>query len=282
MAGSHDLAGRNILITGANSGIGRTTAIALARRGARLFLAGRSRAKTEEVLAEIRAAGPEEPTFFTLDLENLHSVRACAAEFLALGVPLHVLINNAGLGGIRGLTKDGFEITFGVNYLGPFLLTELLRDRLQASAPSRVVNVSSVMHNTARKIDWDALRRKTKSMTAMPEYGVSKLCNILHAKELARRLEGTGVTTYALHPGAVASNVWREIVWPFRQIMMMFMLSVEEGAQTSIHCATAPEAARETGLYYEKSRPKEPSSIARDAALAKELWDRSVQWTAAG
>lgn len=276
---SKDLEGRTMLVTGANSGIGRATALALGKRGARLFLAGRSEERTRPVMEEIRSSGNDQVTFLPVDLGDLASVRDCAARFLASGAPLHVLINNAGLAGRRGLTPDGFELAFGVNHLGPFLLTELVVPRLKESAPSRIVNVSSRGHYRARGIDFGSLRKPTRPATALAEYNVSKLCNVLHAKDLARRLEGTGVTTYSLHPGVIASDVWREVPWPVRSLIKAFMRSSEEGAETSIWCATAPELAHQTGRYYDACREKRPSALAEDEALSKELWERSVEWT---
>lgn len=276
---SKDLEGRTMLVTGANSGIGRATALALGKRGARLFLAGRSEERTRPVMEEIRSSGNDQVTFLPVDLGDLASVRDCAARFLASGAPLHVLINNAGLAGRRGLTPDGFELAFGVNHLGPFLLTELVVPRLKESAPSRIVNVSSRGHYRARGIDFGSLRKPTRTATALAEYNVSKLCNVLHAKDLARRLEGTGVTTYSLHPGVIASDVWREVPWPVRSLIKAFMRSSEEGAETSIWCATAPELAHQTGRYYDACREKRPSALAEDEALSKELWERSVEWT---
>lgn len=280
MTDRKDLAGRTILITGANTGIGRTTALALGRRGARLYLAGRSEQKMQAVIDELAALGHRDASFLPLELGNLASVRACAERFLATGEPLHVLIDNAGLAGQTGVTEDGFEKTFGVNHLGHFLFTELLLDRLKESAPSRIVIVASRAHYRVKSgIDWDALRKPTATTTGFPEYGVSKLCNVLHAKNLARRLEGTGVTVYALHPGVVATDVWREVPWPFRGLIKLFMKSEEEGAATTIHCATSPDAAKESGLYYEECRPKEPSRFAKDRALEDELYRRSVEWS---
>jgi retinol dehydrogenase-12 len=274
---SASLEGRNILITGANTGIGRATAVLLAKRGATLYLAGRSEERHREVLEEVLGLGGS-VSYLPLDLADLQSVRRCAARFLALGAPLHVLINNAGLAGSRGLTQDGFERTFGVNHLGHFLLTELLLDRLRSSAPSRIVNVASTMHREARAIDWWALRRPTRSLTGLPEYRVSKLCNVLHAKELARRLAGSGVTTYAVHPGAVRSDIWRELPGGLRQLVQLFLQSNEQGAATSLHCASAEEASLATGLYYDRSRPVPSSALSNDLALADELRDRSLGW----
>jgi NAD(P)-dependent dehydrogenase (short-subunit alcohol dehydrogenase family) len=225
------------------------------------------------------AAGNPAVSFLPLDLADLDSVRSCAAAFLALDEPLPVLINNAGVAGRQGVTAQGFELAFGVNHLGHFLLTSLLRERLVASAPARVVTVSSDAHYQARSIDWDELRRRGHGMTGMHQYAVSKLCNVLFAQELARQLEGTGVTTYAVHPGVVASDIWRRIPWPVRPLLTRRMLSVEEGAQTSLYCATSPAVAADTGRFYEKCAPREPSEVAT-ASLAAELWRRSAEWTA--
>jgi NAD(P)-dependent dehydrogenase (short-subunit alcohol dehydrogenase family) len=206
MSNSTHLDGRVAFITGANTGIGLATAIALAKQGAELFITCRSAEKALAASAEIqRTSGNSRVTGLSMDLEDLASIRACAQDFLGRERPLHVLINNAGLAGARGLTKSGFELAFGVNHVGHFLLTTLLLDRIRASAPARIVTLASKAHYRAPGIDWDAVRRPTKTRTALHEYGVSKLANVLFSAELARRLAGTGVTTYSLHPGVVAS-----------------------------------------------------------------------------
>lgn len=274
------LAGRSILITGASSGIGRATALALGARGARLYIAGRSEERHRELLDALRAADAH-AQFLPLDLSRLASVRECAARFLALGAPLHVLINNAGMAGARGVTHDGFELAFGVNHLGPFLFTELLLERIASSAPSRIVNVASKAHYRVRSIDWAALRQPTRTRSGFPEYSLSKLCNVLHARELAERLRGRGVSTYSLHPGVIASDVWRNVPWPVRKLIQLFMRSTEEGATTSLHCATSEAAGRETGLYYEECAPKQPSPLALDDRLMHELTEKSRQWVGA-
>ena len=214
-----------------------------------------------------------------LDLGDFDSVRLCAQTFLARDLPLHLLINNAGLAGQRGFTKSGFELAFGVNHMGHFLLTQLLLDRIKASASARIVTVASRAHYRAPGLDWEALRRPTGSRTGLAEYGVSKLANVLFSTELGRRLAGSGVTTYSLHPGVVASEVWRSVPWPLRALMKLGMIGTEQGALTSVYCATAPEVAQETGLYYDQCHAKTPSRAARDATLAAELWMRSEQWT---
>ena len=276
-----DLANKTFIVTGANTGIGEVTARELARRGAHVVLACRSKEKTQPVLDEIRReAKGERADFVALDLADLASVRACANELLGRKTPIHGLVNNAGLGGHRGLTKDGFEIHFGTNHLGHYLLTRLLLDRIVESAPARIVNVASDSHFTAKSIDWDAQRQTTRARTGMPEYGVSKLANVLFTKELARRLEGTRVTAYAVHPGVVATDVWRRVPGPLRWLMKQFMISPEAGAASTLRCATAPELATESGRYYGVGgKERRPSKQAEDAALAAELWKRSAAWT---
>jgi NAD(P)-dependent dehydrogenase (short-subunit alcohol dehydrogenase family) len=276
-----DLDGKTVLVTGANTGIGRATAQALAARGAKLFLAGRSEAKTRLVIEEISArTGNPQLEFLPLDLGDLSSVRACATAFLSTDEPLHVLINNAGLAGQRGITASGFELAFGTNHVGPHLLTSLLLDRLRASAPARIVNVASGAHFSATGIDFDAVREPTKSLTGMPEYAVSKLANVLHAQELARRLDAAEVTTYSLHPGVIASDIWRRVPWPARTLMKLRMRSPEDGATTSLYCATSPDVANESGQYYDNSRRRQPSAAATPE-LAAELWERSAAWVSA-
>jgi NAD(P)-dependent dehydrogenase (short-subunit alcohol dehydrogenase family) len=206
-------------------------------------------------------------------------VRACADAFLALGEPLHVLVNNAGVGGARGLTADGFERTFGINHLGHFALTTALLDHLAASGPARVVTVSSEAHHQVTEVDFEALRQPTRSRIGLREYAVSKLCNVLFTQELARRADGRGVTAYALHPGVVASDIWRRVPWPLRPLMKRRMLSTEQGARTSIYCATAPELAGTSGRYYDNCQEREPSPAATEE-LGHLLWKHSEAWIA--
>jgi retinol dehydrogenase 12 len=270
-----ELDGRTFLVTGANAGIGYATALDLATRGARVHLACRSRAKGEEAIAAISAAtGSDRLRFLSLDLADLASVKRAAGEFRSLDEPLHVLINNAGVAGARGLTADGYEVHFGTNHLGHFALTEALRPVLAASAPARIVCVASDAHYQAQGIDFGALRRPVRGLTGLREYAVSKLCNVLHASELGRRLEGTGVTACSLHPGVVASQIWHRVPWPARQIMTRRMLTIEQGARTSLFCATSPDVAGQTGLYYEDCRVREPSG-AVTPELAARLWEFS-------
>jgi retinol dehydrogenase-12 len=271
------------LITGGNTGIGLSTATALARDGGRVHIACRSAAAGEAAVARIKAeSGSADVRLLTLDLASLPSVRACAASFLALDEPLHVLVNNAGVGGQRGLTADGFELHFSVNHLGHFALTQLLLERLTASGPgARVVNVSSEAHYGARGIDFAGVRRPTATFAGMREYAVSKLCNVLFTQELARRLAGTGVTSYALHPGVVASDIWRRVPRLARPFITRRMLTTEQGAVTSVHCATSPAVAANSGLFYDKCAVRPPSPVATPE-LAELLWKYSAEWTGLG
>lgn len=278
------LQGKVALVTGANTGIGRVTARTLALQGAHVFLACRSEANTRPVLDEIAAlsGGSARAEFLPLDLGDFASVRRCAANFLARDLPLHILVDNAGLAGQPGMTASGFELTFGTCHVGHFLLTRLLLDRLKASAPARVVVVASKAHRHAKTIDFDAVRRPTASVGGLKEYSVAKLANVLFASELARRLAGSGVSTYALHPGVVATDVWRAVPRWLQGLLKRFMIGAEAGAATSLYCATAPEVGTQTGLYYDRCRPAEPSVTARDEELAARLWAASEAWVAGG
>ena len=276
-----DLAGRTFLVTGGNTGIGLATARGLVARGGRVHLACRSADRGQAAVAAITAAtGSDQVSLLHLDLADLASVRACAQAFLALGEPLHVLINNAGIGGARGLTVDGFELTFGTNHLGHFALTQALADHLAACAPARVVTVASDAHFQAPGVDFSVLRQPTRNWTGLPEYAVSKLCNVLFSQELARRMGGGGVTSYALHPGVVASDIFRRVPQPFRSLIKLFMISPELGARTSLYCAADPGLAGDSGRYYDNCAEREPNRAAT-ASLAARLWEQSEAWTAA-
>lgn len=271
-----DLSGKSFLVTGANAGIGRATVTALAERGATVTLAARSEEKTRPVLTELQARFPQAKVhFLKLDLAELAATDRAGKEYLATGRKLDVLINNAGLAGTPGLTKDGFEMTIGTNHLGPFHFTNLLLPLLKDAPQGRIVNVASRAHVRAKGLYLDEARTSATTRSALRMYGASKLMNVLHANELARRLAGTKVSTYSLHPGVVASDVWRNLPGFVRPIMKLFMITNEEGALTSLHCATAPEVAELTARYWDKCREARMNPLAqgeRGEKLAKELW----------
>jgi NAD(P)-dependent dehydrogenase (short-subunit alcohol dehydrogenase family) len=279
-----DIRDRVCIVTGGNAGLGRATATELARRGAQVFLAGRSRERNESAVAEIKVAtGNPRVDWLALDLASLESVHACADSFLAKGLPLHILINNAGRSGCGGLTDDGFELVFGTNHIGHFLLTIRLINRMLESAPGRIVNVTSLSHRKLKSVDWSIANRPTPTTFTWPHptYPVSKLANILFTKELARRLAGTGITTYAAHPGVVATDIWRVVpprLQPVLKLLKPMMATSEQGARTQIRCAVAPELAKETGLFYSNEELRTPSALGQDAALAAELWRLSEGW----
>jgi dehydrogenase/reductase SDR family protein 13 len=205
-------------VTGANSGIGAALVEALAAGNGRVVLACRSEERTRPVLEALRSRHPAvDASFLLVDLADLSSVRQAAASFLATGGRLDVLVNNAAVAGTRALSPDGFDLTYATNHIGPFLFTNLLLPRVLESAEGRIVNVASAAHRQAHHIDWSVLaRRDMPKRSAFADYGVTKLMNILHARELARRLVGTRVTTYSLHPGAVASNIYRKVPQPLQ------------------------------------------------------------------
>lgn len=276
-----DLSGRTFVVTGANTGIGRVTAEELAKRGGKVILACRSEAKTQPVLDAIKTAGGA-ADFLALDLGDLAGVRRSAAELLAREEPIHVLINNAGLAGQRGKTKEGFELTFGTNHLGPFLFTQLLLPRLRESKPARIVNVSSGSHYSADRIPYEHLRESTRSVTGLDEYNVSKLCQVLFTKSLARSKAGDGVTSSSLHPGTmIATDIWRSVPFFVRPFLKLFFMPLEEGAKTTLHCATAPEVPEHDGMYWTDCKLKTPSKLADDIAAADELWTKCEEWTTA-
>lgn len=212
--------------------------------------------------------------FVHMDLGSLDSVRRAAGDVASFG-PLDLIIADAGIAGRRGSTDDGFELAFGVNHLGHFLLLRLLISQLPAASGARVVVVSSEAHRGADGIDWGALRRPTRSLTGYPEYEVSKLCNILHVRELARREPSLEVL--AVHPGMVATGMWDRVPQPVRWFMKRRMIEPAEGAEAVIHCAV--EVEDQSGTYWAGTRRRSPSEHAQDGELAAELWERSMEWT---
>lgn len=277
------LRGRTVVITGGNSGIGLETAAALAGAGARVVITARDLAKGARACAEIRRRTGVEVELVHLDLADLDSVQHCAAELLDTLGPLHVLICNAGLTlSRRSETAQGFEYLFGVNHLGHFLLVDLLRVRLVESAPARIVVVSSDMHRLARRgLHFDDLQT-TRRYLSFLVYSRTKLANVLFTRELARRLDGTGVTANAVHPGLVKTNfggegdtrITQRVV---RSLPRRFALDAAQGADTVIHLAASDEVAGQTGGYWVNRRRVEPSRAARDDAAAERLWQVSEE-----
>lgn len=271
--------GKTVAITGASSGIGLETARALAGKGARVVMVVRSEQRGQAAIESIRKSAPDAQLELVLaDLYSLAEVRKAGAALRERCERLDVLVNNAGLiHNTRELTVDGFEKTFALNHLAAFLLTYEVRELLAASAPARVVTVASYGHTFAR-FEWDDLATMTKWKGETAVYGASKLCNIWFAKEAARRFVGTGVTSNALHPGAVASNFGASGSWLFKygtKIAKPFLLTSEEGARTSVYLASSPEVEGVTGEYFQKCKIKQPSSRARDEASARRLWELS-------
>eukprot|EP00058_Branchiostoma_floridae_P026710 XP_002612201.1 hypothetical protein BRAFLDRAFT_115143 [Branchiostoma floridae] len=284
--------GKTVIITGANTGIGKATARDMAERGARVILACRSLEKAEEAAKEIRSqTGNKNVVMHKLDLASLTSVRQFVKVINDAEPRLDVLINNAGVMACpRWETEDGFEMQFGVNHLGHFLLTNLLLDLLKKSAPSRVVTVSSLGHAFTSGIDFDDINYE-KDYSSRESYRRSKLANVLFSRELARRLEGTGVTSNSLHPGVIYTELNRHREDFIRgvvgeqlskvavKIMEGFVgiigKSWEEGAQTTICCAVAEEWQNTTGLYFSDCVPKETSAAGMDDEAAARLWDIS-------
>jgi NAD(P)-dependent dehydrogenase (short-subunit alcohol dehydrogenase family) len=276
------IAGKTVMITGATAGIGRVTARELARMGANLVLVCRNRARGEETVREIRAAaGNEEVELMIADLASRAEIRRLAEGFLATRRPLHVLVNNAGIFNLRReTTADGIEAVFAVNHLAYFLLTSLLLDRLRESAPARIVNVASDAHHWGT-IDFADLQAERR-YRSMGVYGRSKLANILFTYELAKRLEGSGVTVNCLHPGAVGTQLGSNNGWIARVLLPLLrplMRTPEHGAETSIHLASSPEVEGVSGRYFVDRREKRSSPESYDAEVARRLWETSERMT---
>ena len=281
--------GRVCLVTGASSGIGRETALALARMGATVIMHGHDPERSAAAVDAVRRASPQGAVELVIaDLSSQAGVRRLAAEVLQRHDSLHVLVNNAGVLRMRRtVTVDGLELTFALNHLAYFLLTRLLLDRLGEGAPARIVNVSSRAHARAR-LDFDDLQN-ARRFRGIGVYGQSKLANVLFTYELARRLEGSGVTANCLHPGFVATRfgsgtpgVMGRAVWLGARLMRPFALSPARGARTSIYLATSPEVERVNGRYFVNGRATRSSPASYDEESARRLWEASQQLTASG
>ncbi|KAI1904495.1 hypothetical protein AGOR_G00006240 [Albula goreensis] len=277
------LDGKTVLITGANTGIGKQTAVDMANRGARVILACRDMTRANKAAEDIRQrSGNGNVVVKKLDLASLQSVRDLAKDIQENEERLDVLINNAGIMMCpKWQTEDGFEMQFGVNHLGHFLLTNCLLDLLKKSSPSRIVNVSSLAHEKG-EIHFDDINLD-KDYCPRKSYRQSKLANVLFTRELASRLQGTGVTVYSLHPGVIHTELgrhfWPEMALWKRVVFTPFLLLLKtpwEGAQTTIFCAVDESLENTSGLYYSDCAPKEAAPQARDDAVAKKLWEVSA------
>ena len=274
------MAGKTVLVTGGTGGIGRATAMGLAKMGARLGITGRDRGRTQEAAAEIRAAGGGQVDVFVADLSSQSQARRLAAEVLQTYPRLDVLVNNVGgYWNTRHITPDGLERTFALNHLAPFLLTNLLLERLTQSTPARVVTVASNAHTTGQ-IDFDDLQGE-RSYSGSRAYSQSKLANVLFTYELARRLAASAVTANALHPGVVNTSFGagdpggiQRLFLPF---VRPFLKTAGQGAATSIHLASSPDLKQVSGRYFANSKPKKSSKASYDQPAAERLWQVSAE-----
>lgn len=269
---SVDMTGRTCLVTGANSGIGRETSLALAQMRANLVMVCRSQERGEAARQDIMAkTGNNSVDLLFCDLSSLAEVRRLAAEVSGRYERLHVLVNNAGLFSLSGKTADGFETTLAVDYLSPFLLTNLLLDLLRSSSPSRIVNVSSTAHYGGH-IDLDAIARGGGAK-GWGAYSNAKLALVMFTHELARRLRGTLVTANCLHPGAVATNIWK--IPP--AVVRPFLRGAKEGARTSIYLASSPEVEGVSGEYFDDEKVKRSSEESYEEKKQLALWDLTAK-----
>jgi retinol dehydrogenase 14 len=274
------MTGKTVLVTGGTGGIGRAAAVALASMGARVGITGRDRARAEHAAATItRESGNPAVDIFVADMSSQAEIRRLANEVLAAYPRLDVLLNNVGgFWAHRHLTTDGLEHTFALNHLAPFLLTSLLLERLKASAPARVVTVSSGAQSMGR-IDFDDLMGEGK-YSGQRAYNQSKLANVMFTYELARRLKGTGVTATVLHPGVTSTGFGAEDTaraWgPLIAVMRLFMKNPDQGAETSVYLASSPGAEGLTGQYFSNRTPKESQKASYDAATTTRLWQVSA------
>ncbi len=272
--------GKNCLITGANSGIGKATAIGLAKEGATIIMVCRDKERGEKAKKEIiELTNNKNVEVFLCDLSSQEDIRKFVSEFKGKYQTLHVLINNAGVMiSKRIISDEGLEMNFAVNHLAPFLLTNLLLDILKKSAPSRIINVSSGLHKRG-KIDFEDLQNENKKTALFKMYGDSKLALMLWSYELSRRLEGTNVTINTVHPGVVNSNLGRHQSKFSQGFGKLFFKKPEKGAETSIYLASSPEVEGITGKYFVKKEPRKSSKESYNEEYAKRIWDISAKMT---
>lgn len=275
-----DMSGRVCVVTGASSGIGLQTAVRLAEWGAQVCVVGRNPKRTEECAKAVADyTGNPDVSFALADFASLRAVQALAAELKGRFPRIHVLVNNAGLWLTkREVSTDGFEMTFAVNHLAPFLLTQELLDVLTRSAPARIVNVSSRLHEKEPRLRLDDLQIEQRKYGGIEAYRQSKLANVVFSNELAARLRGTGVTSNAVHPGDVATAVVRDsgiLSWGIDAVGKRWLLTPEEGARTTVHVATHPSLEKVTGRYFAKVAEGVPNPASHDLATCAQLWRMS-------
>jgi len=272
--------GKICIITGANSGIGKATAIGLAKMNATIVMICRSKERGEEAQKDvIELTGNKKVDLLLCDLSSQESIRKFVSEFKSKYQKLHILINNAGVMlSKRGISVDGFEMNFAVNHLAPFLLTNLLLDELKKSAPSRIINVSSAAHRMA-KMNFDDLQSEKRKYRLMKIYGASKLALMLFSYELSRKLEGTSVTINTLHPGVVNTNLGQDQSSFSKGFAKLFFKKPEKGAETSIYLASSQEVDGITGKYFAKKQQKQSSEESYNEDYAKRLWELSKEMT---
>jgi NAD(P)-dependent dehydrogenase (short-subunit alcohol dehydrogenase family) len=273
--------GKTCMVTGCNVGIGKQTALNLAKMGARVVMVCRSPEKGEAAMAEIQAkSGNSQIELMLANLSSMAAIRVLAKEYKASHDKLDVLINNAGVvPWKRSLTVDGMELTFAVNHLAPFLLTNLLLDTIKASAPARIINLTSGLH-TGGSIDFDDLQSE-KKFGGFHAYKEAKLGVVLFTYELARRLEGTEVTVNTVHPGVIKSSLGRYAPW-YMRIGTFFFKDLETGAEIPTYLASSPEVKQVTGKYFKNKEQVPSSDESYDEAIAKRLWDVSAELTGLG
>ncbi len=275
-----NMSGKRVLVTGGTAGIGKQTALELARLGAEVIIVGRNAEKTAAVVEALRReTGAATVDSLLADLSSMASIRAFATAFLAKYDRLDVLINNAGALFVkREVTVDGWERTFATNHLAYFLVAQLLMPALERATGARIVNVASAAHSAA-PLDFDDLMAERTRYSSFRQYGRSKLANIFFTQELARRLSDKNITVNCLHPGFVASEfLAKGGIWSLiKPIGYLFAVDVVAGARTSVYLASAPEVAGVTGKYFDKCKEKQPSKIAQDDAAARRLWQVSAQ-----
>ncbi|KAJ9588743.1 hypothetical protein L9F63_017978 [Diploptera punctata] len=286
------LDGKTAIVTGANCGIGQYTAYDFVKRGARVVIACRDLKKAEEAADEIRrdtmyVEGAGEVVVLKLDLSSIASIRECAREILRTEKKINILVNNAGVCYCqKSQTTDGFEMHIGVNHLGHFLFTCLLLPRIIRSAPARIVTVASFNNYFVNNVCLEDFHWEKRSFSPFFAYSESKLANVLFSAELAKRLQGSEVSTYSLHPGLVLTEAGRHVnpilQWFYQNVICYVCKTCEQGAQTTIHCAVSEEAGKETGLYYRDCFSLAPNSITKDEKVRQDLWKESVRLVGLG